>query len=1321
MGNKFVGIFCFCLCFLNIFGQNITVNKIPLLDQLPVSAIHRVFQDSEGYMWYGTVDGLCRDDGYHLKIFRSDQENPDLLASNHILTVTEDHENKIWFGTWKGGYILDKKDYAIRPLKDARLEGKKIIEMVTGNDGNVWVCIDGAVFRYDAEENLINEYPLNINGGLRTIHQIINDEKGNTYLSVWMHGVHKLNETNHTLELFTRSDPTGNINTHIIKDKNHPYYWMGTWGKGIVRVDPTAAPDSIYQVQSLPVNKKNQEDGVVIYMEQDDIHGYIWATSLTDLFVFKVTEQGTLEQIDTSPFLPQGNKMLNEIIKDKDGNLWVSAYDQASFIVNFRDNTIEEYPLPALRERIEGNPALVSVCKDDKGIFWLSQERIGLSLYSNEADRIVYFSECPDVSRMTSLDNVSQIQRSHKPGRIWVAPYTSQVYGMTQENMNIRLTDHIDLTSCTPNSGIVESLLEDNNNNLWIGTSIGLFVYQTRTKELELISDTLGIVSGIVEMTDGTIWVSTEGKGLFKIGADKSCSNYSVEREIRCLDATPDGKLWIGTEQGNVLLFDPRDSTMTDYSVASGMNGNKINKIILDSYGHLWIMTNQKLTEFNPGNGAFRNYLATDEWLLLNRFLPRSVYEDMDGTLYFGGIPGFISLRPTHHLESIPKQIKTNITDVEVMGKSIWLDSRTEKVTDTEIVIGPKDRNLSISFSSLDHRNAKKVRYAYRLKGADTEWVHIGDGRNSAFYNQLSKGRYIFEVKATDENGLWSNEITHLSIVRLPAFYETWWAYLIYILLTASLIWGMLYLYLQRLKHANEKKFTEEVTQMKLRYFTNISHDLLTPLTIISCVVDEMEPKEAEDRSRIGLLRSNVIRLKRLLQQVLDFRKVESGNMALHISYGELVGFVRDICDYGFSPLIKKKNIRFSFVPAMERLEGYFDFDKLDKVLFNLLSNAFKYTPDNKKVWVTLDSFEENGHLFARIKIGDDGVGIARNEQERIFTRFYNNNHHKEAGQSNGIGLSLVKEFIELHHGRLLLDSRQGHGSVFTVEIPIDKESYALEELATREIPELPASPEETDFESDGRQTLLLVEDNEELLQLMAGIFSRNYRVLIARNGREALEKIKENPLVDCVISDIMMPETDGLELCRQIKNDINTSHIIVILLTARTQTEDRLNSYKAGADDYIPKPFEVRVIKARLENLLLHRQKLQQEFRQHQGIEISTLEFTSMDEQLMKNALLVVEENLADPDLDVEMLAERLHMSRSTLSRKIKTVSGMTPHEFIRNIKMKHACRMLENKNTTISEVAMMSGYNDRKYFAACFKEEFGMTPSEYQKEHGR
>ena len=581
---------------------------------------------------------------------------------------------------------------------------------------------------------------------------------------------------------------------------------------------------------------------------------------------------------------------------------------------------------------------------------------------------------------------------------------------------------------------------------------------------------------------------------------------------------------------------------------------------------------------------------------------------------------------------------------------------------------------------------------------------------------------------------MWSNYIAEIQVSKEPAFYETWWAYMFYVVLVIL----SLYLFYRRMKRRLQlrhelkiaqidREKSEELVQTKLRYFTNISHDLLTPLTIITCLIDDAEMTNGSRISQLSMIRSNVNKLRRLLQQILDFRKVESGNMKLSVSKSDIVSFIDDVCKVNFAPLIRKKSQTFTFSTEDKHLIAYFDRDKIDKIVSNLLSNACKYTSEGGEIKLIMKSYQNAEHTHLRIQVVDTGEGIAPDDLENIFERFYTANKGDES-ESNGIGLSLTKDLVELHHGTIEVESELTKGSTFTVDFPIDKDSYQENELITGEtsVNDKKAAMifEHEDLDESGvvedAQTndnhLLLVEDNEELLYLMEKILSRQYHVLVAKNGLEALDIIKDNE-IDIIISDVMMPEMDGLELCRNIKSNLETSHIPVILLTAKNTAEDRIECYNAGADGYISKPFELKILEARINNFIIHKKSKQEEFRTNVEVDIDSLETSSIDKDFLDKVVSVIKSNMAEGDFDVVQLADALAVSKSSLYRKMKIATGLSPIEFIRNIRLKHGSQLLKNKSMSIAEVAYECGFSNPKYFATCFKEDFGVTPKEYQK----
>ena len=800
-----------------------------------------------------------------------------------------------------------------------------------------------------------------------------------------------------------------------------------------------------------------------------------------------------------------------------------------------------------------------------------------------------------------------------------------------------------------------------------------------------------------------------------------------------CID--DNGLMWMGSQDGDVFTYDPRTKKVENLSNMFDMLEEGIFNIITDQLGHIWISTNKRVIEYDPKNGGIMDYSTMDD-VMVNSFMPNSYLKTRSGKILYGGNKGISVFTPYEHLSDNPRRIRTMVADVKIDGVSSLLEKDNQRfnLRSQTISFDAGDKNIEIDFSSLNYAFPDKIKYAYKMEGVDDDWVYVRGDRQFAFYNQLPKGKRTFYLKTTDTNGLWSNYIAEIQVSKEPAFYETWWAYMFYVVLVIL----SLYLFYRRMKRRLQlrhelkiaqidREKSEELVQTKLRYFTNISHDLLTPLTIITCLIDDAEMTNGSRISQLSMIRSNVNKLRRLLQQILDFRKVESGNMKLSVSKSDIVSFIDDVCKVNFAPLIRKKSQTFTFSTEDKHLIAYFDRDKIDKIVSNLLSNACKYTSEGGEIKLIMKSYQNAEHTHLRIQVVDTGEGIAPDDLENIFERFYTANKGDES-ESNGIGLSLTKDLVELHHGTIEVESELTKGSTFTVDFPIDKDSYQENELITGEtsVNDKKAAMifEHEDLDESGvvedAQTndnhLLLVEDNEELLYLMEKILSRQYHVLVAKNGLEALDIIKDNE-IDIIISDVMMPEMDGLELCRNIKSNLETSHIPVILLTAKNTAEDRIECYNAGADGYISKPFELKILEARINNFIIHKKSKQEEFRTNVEVDIDSLEISSIDKDFLDKVVSVIKSNMAEGDFDVVQLADALAVSKSSLYRKMKIATGLSPIEFIRNIRLKHGSQLLKNKSMSIAEVAYECGFSNPKYFATCFKEDFGVTPKEYQK----
>lgn len=615
----------------------------------------------------------------------------------------------------------------------------------------------------------------------------------------------------------------------------------------------------------------------------------------------------------------------------------------------------------------------------------------------------------------------------------------------------------------------------------------------------------------------------------------------------------------------------------------------------------------------------------------------------------------------------------------------------------------------------------------------DKDWIYVDANNRHISYNNLNTGEYVFQVRSCNENSVWSEPV-EMMLTILPPPWLTWWAYVIYIFVMGVIAYTAFRIIRKRILLQNalkieqiEHKKSEEVNQAKLKFFTNISHELFTPLSVMQCSIESLKQDGQADGQTLNIMKLNLKRLQRLLQQIMEFRKVESGNLKLKVSYNNIVTFVKELCEENFYPLLQSKNITLNFQTEQDVIMAYFDVDKLDKIIYNLLSNALKYNYQDGMVSISLSQVVQNDRRYFMLKVENTGDGIPESKLPLLFKRFYEGDYRKFKTKGTGIGLSLTKDLVELHHGTISVQSVLNETTVFTVMIPSDKDNYTddqIDEEAGRVENEnikeevVPFSELEVKAEgmNDERTHLLLVEDDVDLLTVMTKVLGKLFKVSTAVNGKEALELLKENENIDLVITDYVMPEMNGIELCRVIRNDITLNHLPIVMLTAKTQAEYHLEGYDAGADAYITKPVEMVLLTAQIKALIANRKLLVQRFQQQDTLDVQELGLSILDREFLDRAISVVEQQMEDSEFSNDVFCDMMNMTQSTLYRKLKSLTGMSPNEFIRDIRIKKACMLLlQRPDLQVADVAYMVGFTDPKYFSLIFKKEKGMSPTKY------
>lgn len=1116
-------------------------------------------------------------------------------------------------------------------------------------------------------------------------------------------------------------------------------YILGTWGNGLWRMSKDNGSYRVSHIEIIGTND-NLND---IFGLTADRHGNIWFISHFGVYSGELSGN-TLYLHDISRLCEPMNNMFNRISCDKDGNIWITATNDGAYIISRKTSVISRIfvnSFPTGNAKVK--PTLTAIFQDNDRI-WFNQPRYGMGIYNKTDGRILPYKKITNLADLEYLSEVSVItQFKDNPNYIYVgSQHYPCIFIFERRGDNINIIDKIKLNADGKDGGAPRHITKDSKGNLWIATDKNLLL-QTSHDSIVYVIEGMRDIQSMIMDREGAIWVASLSKGIIKLSLSSASGQIKVNRQpindtskysIVSMAMDNTGKnIWAIGKLGHIIKVDWKNGKAQDITEATDFKlWEYLQDIVIDRNNNKWLSSGKYIFKFSPDFKNCVQYSVSDAQYQDAGLNKGALYYDKDeDIIYYGCYGGLIAVNSNGDTRESASLFPPRVTDVKMSGISLFdnPDNKTDFGRET-IYIPADSKDIQFEFSTLQYANPDKIRFSYRLKGLDKDWISVDGGSPIAFYNHIPSGDYILEVRATDDNGQWGKP-TEYKIRKQPSWYETWWAYLSYLLILCAILFAV-YIYARRRNRERnamraaqlEKKNMEELTEIKLKYFANISHDFLTPITIISCLVDDIETVYGKIGPHLDKIRFNLAKVKSLIQQILDYRKIETGNMHLSVVENELCEFVDQICCNHFQPLMDKKHINFSYEHDCEPVHGYFDADKVEKILFNVISNAYKYTPDGGSIDVTVKKEADGDKETAVIKVSDTGVGISKKNIDKIFNRFYTIDR-EERVESNGIGLSLVKDLVELHHGSVSVESTPGKGSVFTLKIPVSRGCYADDEIAAMDIAgnrghaSLSKDLETLDMSTDHVNrdiTLLIVEDNEELLSIMSKIFTRTYHVLTACNGKDALTIVEKND-VDIIVSDVMMPEMNGLEFCHQLKSDIKTSHTPIILLTAKSRPEDRVECYKAGADGYISKPFELSVLAARIANFITNKQNRQEKFKETPEEDSSSLELSTLDKEFLDKIIALVNEHIDDEEFDIGSLANEVAMSRSSLYRKIKIITGMSPVELVRNTKLKKSYELLREGRMNISQVAYTTGFSNPKYFSTCFKEQFGISPRDVPK----
>ncbi|MEO6732940.1 MAG: two-component regulator propeller domain-containing protein [Ferruginibacter sp.] len=1443
-------------------------------DGLSHNGVTSIIKSSDGFMWFGTWDGINRFDGHNFVTYKSHPGDSSGLKSNRIDRIVEDYSGFLWLRPYDNEITrFDKKTGKLLSIPDilarANISNIRFDKVIPASGEKVWLTtIDQGVFcvrKAASASPEIIRYAKGMPGGFQLPSDVINflhvDQMNNVWLGTDM-GLTCLKEDKAGIYKKINISPDNFAHQGFIavaEDKDRT--WFGTDNGVLIFYEKAFKKFSSKKISGSRLNAFClSKKAPVIYA----------STSTREIIT---TNTSSLKSDMVS--MP-GDEAFYSMYEDRSGLLWIEP--EVNGIVKYNPvSKTFKYFSQKTDATLNNSVKLFGVFEDNENRVWVGMARGGFGYYNPVNDEVEYFYNQPG-SANRKFSNIVGVRYFDPSGVLWfttsdrgfekvifqrkdldpklLVDVTSnktdnEIRGIYNDNKNriwlasksgdvfIQQADGKRLTNLFVNEpaggiGLVYTILQDRNGKMWLGTKgNGLYSAEPvdsnavryklthyRSDKNDIYSISSDLIYSLLQDKNGRIWVGTfenglnlvinNGDQLKFINAKNHFKSYpnALAGKIRHLQQDANGRLWIGTTNGllitdinkpnykgyqflsyrktpgdktslsnNDLQFIFKDSKNRMWLSTSGggLNQATVNKnnelqfkvftrkdglpsdyivsIVEDSHGNLWLGTENGLCKFNPDKILFRNYDSYDG-LMKAAFSEASGLRLANGNLLFGTLNGYLIFNPST-LANNKISADMAFTNLQVNNKDLvtGVDESPLKVdinNTGKIELKHNENIISIDFTILDFRSNDKQTYAYRLKNFDKDWNNVVN-QHKATYTNLPPGKYVFEVKSLSEDLYENLPIKTLDITILPPWWRTWWAYLVYAVLLVVLIEIVRRVITTMIRLRNKVVVERKLTDLKIKFFTNISHELRTPLTLIINPIDEVIKQNnlsARSYEYLNVARKNTNRMVRFINQLLDFQKVQNKKMGLKIAQTEMVTFVKDISSY-FTEAANEKQIELLVSSNVDVMPAWVDAEKMDIVIYNLLSNAFKFSPKGKRIEIVINHVPTSDHFT--VSVIDEGIGVPADKLHDIFELYYEvDKPETDHLAGTGIGLALSKEIVQLHHGKIYARNNAANGLTVSVELWTGKEHFKKGDAIILTPPRMLNAPKEmaeavrfprpgsigetATVASEDAPVVLVVDDNTELRNFLADQLKPYYRVIEAENGKDGLEKANQS-LPDLVLSDVMMPEMNGIELLDKLKNNITTSHIPVILLTAKSSVDSQIEGLSYGADYYITKPFHANLILALIGNLLKQRRKIfetllsgngqialkkeviQEETEEEVPLPLE-ISITAKDETFLKKVIAIVEHGMEDPQFNIDRVAESLLMGRTTFYKKLKSLTNLAPVEFIREVRLKRGKELLDEEETNISTIAYAVGFSNAKYFSTCFREKYNMSPSEYLKQ---
>jgi len=1342
----------------------IKLRQISTSDGLSNSSIQCLFQDSYGFMWFGTREGLNKFDGYQITVYKCKAQDLQTISDNFVRCIYEDKQRNLWIGTANGLNLFNRKTGDFTRFKhqinDVHSISNNFINFIfEDSQDRFWVATEGGGLNlFNSIAGSFTSFYFNHQGvvdkNANFIRNIFEDSQKQLWIATNI-GLNRLNPATHKLTAFPI---LGDIS--VIKEDPKGKLWIGTRGKGLFVMDKTRE-HFVHYSHNERDPKSLKSDGVMTLAF--DASGNVWIGCTNGGLNLLRPNNPTFYHYTDDDTYKSGalfQRTVSALYNDNQNNLWIGTHRGGVKLYSPISQKFKLYQHGEDNNSLSFND-VKAFYEDKEGIIWIGSDGGGLNRYDPRTNSFLHFrhnSLDPSSIRSDAITDINEDNNDNLLVATWGGGLN--VFNKSSGSFTAMLNQPSDNSSISSN--YVVKILKDRSGNLWIGTYYGgLNIYDSKTGKFRKIvqdSNSKTSLSGnniiaLNEDKSGNIWIATDDGGLncYDIKSN-SFRHYFLGREtppnLEVVYTDHSGRVWVG--QSGLYYYNTNEDKFVTVT-AGGLSEETIKGIIEDKKGHFWISSLHGLIKYDPATGKTIRFNQADG-LQSNEFEPNAVLMSGTNELYFGGINGFNrfsadSIRTNKYLPPV------YFTSFQIFNRTIQPGEKDSPLkTDVnfakQIVLRHDQSTFSFTFSGLNYAASNNNNYAYKLEPFDEQWNNIGHERKAAYTN-IDPGEYTLKVKASNNDGYWNNKVASVKIIIKPPFFQTLWFRLLAAILTVMIIYKIVSFRRKLELDKIKKQKDDEVHQIQLQFFTNISHELRTPLTLILGRLEKMIKEEPGFyfNSNFKSLFKNSNRLMHLINELMDFRKVESTALKLKVSKGNIAVFLDEVADE-FLVLAHEKQLDFHVKKSIVSEEAWFDRQVVEKIILNLIHNAIKYTPRGGQISVeltgnvgtTASKYEsgltvKSGYVANRyfyIKVTDSGIGITKSSLQHIFERYY---RVSESHLGSGIGLAFVKGLILLHKGEIQVYSEKDQGTEVVIAIPCGQQDYIADEI-WRETPAqqnvwlesvLPALEYPTGNGVDDihtlmeeiakdtiRKQILIVDDNDEVRALIRETLGDFYEITEAANGMTGFEKAKSS-FPDLIISDVMMPVTNGVDFCRMVREEIETSHIPFLLLSAKNTVDSKIEGIGSGADFYFSKPINFSILGLTIRNIFEQRQKLKDHYSKDHQIEVRELAHSALDKAFIDKLLVTIETKIMDPSLNADYLASEMCMSKTKLYNKIKSITGQSIGEFVRTVRLKKAKEFMIQEGTSITDAMFMVGIQTQSYFTRAFKKEFGQTPTQY------